>query len=205
MKNIRKLLQDADPLRHESATSSEQRDAQRSAVLAAASGGQGRAEAIPRLRATFFVVVASIVIVALFLGERVWSPLVLGVHAAVRFEVRLAEDHPAAGLREAKVSGTGRSIYLHDEDIVTNGDIAAARVIRVGNAYSVGVEFNAPGAEKMREATGKHIGRPVAILLDGQVIMAPVLRSPIETSAEITGNFTKAEAEKVVNGIVGTP
>jgi preprotein translocase subunit SecD len=65
------------------------------------------------------------------------------------------------------------------------------------------VQFNASGAEKMRVATGKHIGKPVAILIDSQVIMAPVLRSPIDTSAEITGNFTKADAERIVKGIIG--
>lgn len=43
----------------------------------------------------------------------------------------------------------------------------------------------------------------VAILLDGKVIVAPVLRLPIDTSAEIDGNFTRADAERIVKGIVG--
>jgi hypothetical protein len=205
MKNIRELLQDADPLRQEPATSPEQRDVQRKALLAAASSARGRGEGMLWSRATFFILVAAIVIVGLFLGERVWSPLVRDVHAAVRFEVRLAEDSPGPGLLEAKVFGTDRSIYLHDEVIVTNGDISAARVIHVGAAYKVAVEFNPAGAKKMHEATGRHIGEPIAVLLDGQVIMAPVLRARIETSAEINGNFTKAEAEKVVSGITGAP
>ena len=41
----------------------------------------------------------------------------------------------------------------------------------------------------------------MAILIDGQVVMAPVLRTPISASAVVTGNFTKAEAERIVNGI----
>jgi len=201
MKNITELLQDSDPLRHEPEPSSEQRDMQRRAVLAAYTS-QGRATATWKSRGIFLAVVAAIVIVGLF-GERTWFPVIRDVHAAVRFEVRLAEDQPAPGLHEAKVSGTGRPIYLHDEAVVTNGDISAARAIRVGNEYNVLVEFNASGAKKMRVATGGHIGKPVAILIDGQVIMAPVLRSAIDTSAEITGNFTKAEAERIVNGIIG--
>jgi hypothetical protein len=31
--------------------------------------------------------------------------------------------------------------------------------------------------------------------------MAPVIRSPIEGSAVITGNLTKAQAERIVKGI----
>jgi hypothetical protein len=206
MKDIRELLQQADPVRHEPANVLERRDAQRRAILAVASNSEGRAEAIPerRSRAAFIITVASIVILALFVGDRLWSPLVPNVHAAVRFEVRLAQDVPGPGLREVNVS-TDRSIYLHEEAIVTNSDISAARVIHVGDTYNVGIEFNRAGAQKMREATEKHIGKPIAILLDGQVVMAPVLRQPIDTSAEITNSFTKAEAEKVAHGILGTP
>lgn len=208
MNDIGELLQHADPIRHESSTSFlEQREVQRRSILAAVSSGDRRAGAIPkpRLRAAFFIMVASMAVLAVFLGGRLWSPLVQDVHAAVRFEIRLAEDRPAPGLREAKVSGTDRSVYLHEEVVVTNSDISAARVIHVGDAYAVGIEFNKAGAKKMRRATGKHIGKPVAILLDGKVVMASVLRSPIDRSAEITDSFTKAEAERVVNGIVGTP
>jgi preprotein translocase subunit SecD len=102
-----------------------------------------------------------------------------------------------------KVSGSGRAVYLHNEAVVNNSDIAAARVVLGGDPsqYSIGVEFNASGADKIRVATGNHIGKPVAILLDGQVVMTPVVRVPIGGSAVITGNFTKAEAERIVNGV----
>jgi preprotein translocase subunit SecD len=143
------------------------------------------------------------VIAASFLGALVWSMFISDLQAAIRFEVRLAEDRPASGLHEAKVSGSHRSVYLHDEVIVTNGDIAAARVVQGGgpSQYAISIEFNASGAEKMRAATGNHIGKPVAILLDGQVIMAPLLRTTIGPSAEITGNYTRTQAERIVRGI----
>jgi preprotein translocase subunit SecD len=151
-----------------------------------------------------FATVALTLIAASLLGSRVWSVFVGDLQAAaVRFEVRLAEDSPAPGLSEAKLSGSGRSVYLHDDVIVTNSDIAEARVIpgRGPAEYSVGIEFKASGAEKMRAATGSHIGKLLAILLDGHVVMAPVLRSPIGASARITGNFTRPQAERIVNGI----
>jgi preprotein translocase subunit SecD len=116
--------------------------------------------------------------------------------------VRLAEDKPAPGLREVKVAGSDRPIYLHDEVVVSNSDIAAARLIQSGpTQYSVGIEFNASGAEKVRAATGGHIGKPMAILLDGQVVMAPVVRASLGASAVITGNFTRPQAERIVEGI----
>ena len=204
MKNIRELLRDADPLQYEPTRPAGQHDFRRQVALAAASGVRAPAEVGSRSRMAVFATVALAVIAASFLGSRVWSVLVTNLQAAaVRFEVRLAEDKPAPGLREAKILSSDRSVYLHDEVIVTNGDIAVARVVpgHGPSEYSVGIEFKASGAEKMRAATGNHIGKLLAVLLDGQVVMAPVLRTPIGASARITGNFTRAQAERIVNGI----
>jgi hypothetical protein len=204
MKNISEILRDADPLRYEPTGPSGQHDSCRRVILAAASTARPPGGVGSRSRMALLAAVALTVVAAPFIGSRVWSVFVGDLQgAAVRFEVRLAEDRPAPGLREVKVSGANRSVYLHDEVIVSNSDIAVARVVpgRGPSEYSVGIEFKASGAEKMRAATGKHIGKLLAILLDGQVVMTPVLRTPIGASARITGNFTRAQAEKIVNGI----
>jgi len=206
MKSLTELLRHADPLRYESRTSLEQRDYLRKTILAAGSKARDRAGAEPPSRTALLVTLAFVMIVALFLAERMWSPLVSNVYAApVRFEVKLAEEKPAAGLVEAKVSGT-RSVYLHAEDVATNSDISRAYIIQVDHSsqYSVGIEFNPSGTEKIGAATAKHIGKPVAILLDGQVVMAPVVRAQIGESAVITGDFSRTEAEKIVKGITTT-
>jgi preprotein translocase subunit SecD len=67
--------------------------------------------------------------------------------------------------------------------------------------FGVSVQFLQAGAERMKQATAIHVGRPVAILIDGAVVMAPVVRSPIGDSAVISGNFTQAEAERIAEGI----
>jgi hypothetical protein len=202
MKTIRELLQDADPLPHEPPWPSGQRELRRQAVIAAASAARTPGGRWPRSRIAAFAAVASIAIAAPFLGSHGWSLFVGDLRAAVRFEVRLADDKPAPGLREVKVAGSERLVYLHDEVVVSNSDIAAARLVQGSpTRYSVGIEFNASGAEKMRAATGGHIGQPIAILLDGQVVMAPVVRVSLGASAMITGNFTRAQAERIVEGI----
>jgi len=203
MKNIRDLLLEGDPLRHEPKWSSDQQHLRRKAILDAASGDSASARVGSRTRLAVSVSIIVIVIGTSFFGLRAWSPFVRDLRAAVLFEVRLAEDQPAPGLREAKVSGSDRLVYLHEEVIVTNSDIAEAEVVRSGNSsqYGVAVKFIASGAEKMRAATENHIGKPVAILIDGQIAIAPVVRTPIDTSAVISGNYTRAEAERIVNGI----
>ena len=206
MKTISELLRDADPLQHEPARPSGERDFRRQAILVAASRSHAHPGVRSRSLVTVLIAIALMMIVVSFLGSRVWSPFVSDVQGAVRFEVRLAEDKPAPGLREAKVSGSNGSVYLHDEVVVDNGDIAEARVVQGSSPsqYAIDIKFNAAGAEKMRAATGSHVGKLLAILLDGQVVMAPVLRSPIGASALVTGHFTKAQAERIANG-VGIP
>lgn len=123
--------------------------------------------------------------------------------SVARFEVRLAETVPESGLTEVLVPGSGQRIYLHQNAVVTNVDVAAARVAQAsdGSGFNVGIEFNQAGSEKMAAATRAHIGKPVAILVAGQVIAAPILRSVITDSAVITGSFTKEEAERIAAGI----
>jgi preprotein translocase subunit SecD len=199
MKNLSGLLRDADPLGDEPRRNAHERRMSRDKVLASP---RGIAD-FPRRRLVT-AVVAGMVLLAFASGSRYRSQFAVDVVAAVRFEVHLAEERPAAGLREAAASGAGRRIYLHPETVVTNSDIARAEMVQGDAAtFSVSVVFNAEGAAKMSRATGNHIGRPLAILLDGEVVMAPVLRSAITTSAMISGRFTRAEAERIVAGIVG--
>jgi len=201
MKTIKQLLQDADPLRHESSVPLVQRDLLRQNVASRASDAVGAGTKRPRFGRLVIVSLAALGI--LFVGLRLWPFVVFESHAAVRFEVRLAEDSPGPGLRAAQVMGTNRSVYLHEDIIVSNGDISRAQILQ-GNQpsqYSVGVEFTDEGARKMRAATEKNIGKLVAILIDDEVVIAPVIRAAIAESAVISGNYTREQAERIVNGI----
>jgi len=55
--------------------------------------------------------------------------------------------------------------------------------------------FNSAGARRFAEVTGQNVGRPFAIVLDNQVISAPVIREPIVGgSGQISGDFTVQQA-----------
>jgi SecD-like export protein len=203
MKTVREILRDADPLRHEPDETEGERDRLRQAVVAAASDVATPSSPWFRAPVALLGAIALIVVGIVAVGSQIWPHGGATLQAAVRFEVRLAEDQPGAGLREARAAGSDRVVYLHQEIIVTNDDIAQSSVIE-GNGpsrFGVHVQFTAAGAQKMRQATAGHVGRPMAILIDGEIVMAPVLRDPISTSAVISGDFTKAEAERIVNGI----
>ncbi len=51
--------------------------------------------------------------------------------------------------------------------------------------------FNSNGARRFAQVTQENVGRPFAIVLDNQVISAPVIREPIlQGSGQISGSFT---------------
>ncbi len=201
MSAIRDLLKEADPLRVESEPSAADRNFQRQAILtAAATRPLPPAKSCSQTSVCLSIVL--IAIVALIAVSRLWSPLVNNVQAAVRFEVRLVEGDSAPGLKEANIEGGG-TVYLHDEVVVTNSDIAQAKVIPRpgGSDFMVSVTFTPAGARKMQAATKRNIGKRMAILIDGVVVTAPVVRSVLSESAVVEGHLTKQEAERIVAGI----
>lgn len=203
MNSLRDLLSEADPLRHEPDALRDERDRLRHAVLASAremapASGRSHRTAVALLAALAVLVVGSFMV-----GAQFWPRAGTTLHAAVRFEVRLAEEHAAPGLREARVGESDRVIYLHQDLVISNVDIRESRRVPGDDPteFHVAVRFTAAGAQKMREATASHIGRPLAILIDGSVVAAPVLRGPIGTSAVITGKYSRSEADRIVEGI----
>ncbi|MFH1897923.1 MAG: protein translocase subunit SecD [Candidatus Desantisbacteria bacterium] len=97
------------------------------------------------------------------------------------------ENKPYLVKKDAEVTGE----YLTNAFVDSNqGDGGMAR------RMVVALEFNKIGAKKFARTTGGHIGEKLAIVLDGRVRSAPVIRAKIDGgSAIVEGNFTLQEAK----------
>jgi SecD/SecF fusion protein len=63
------------------------------------------------------------------------------------------------------------------------------------NEPIVSFRFDSVGARHFAEITARNVGRPFAIVLDGKVLSAPVIREPITGgSGQISGSFTVEES-----------
>ncbi len=81
--------------------------------------------------------------------------------------------------------------------LVSGGDLTDAQpgFDQRTNEPIVSFRFNTSGARKFAEVTQQNVGKPFAIVLDNQVISAPVIREPIlGGSGQISGNFTVQSA-----------
>jgi len=93
---------------------------------------------------------------------------------------------------------TFRQPYLLKKRTELSGtEVADARVSIDSrfNEYAVTLKFNSKGARKFDKLTAAHVGERFAIILEGSVKSAPVIRERIAGgTAQITGSFTPEEA-----------
>lgn len=122
--------------------------------------------------------------------------------AAVSLEIRPAFDEPANGLTPMTDELSGKTVYLSDEVLLSNGDIRSTKVGRtdtVGPAIILQLTDEASG--RFGDATERMLDKKLAIVLDGKVLAAPVVRSRITRSVQITGDFTQEEAKRIAEGL----
>jgi hypothetical protein len=136
--------------------------------------------------------------------QRDW-PVDLATTSDVRrvfLEIRLAEGEPVRGLTfEAPVKGSEKKVHIHYATVVTNGDLLKARVVAISGRYEVGITLTPQGAEKMTYATSRHVGRPLAIILDGDIVAVQTVRQAVGSEVAISGDFTQADATRIVAGL----
>jgi preprotein translocase subunit SecD len=117
------------------------------------------------------------------------------IDMSMRAEDALASAAPAdsevlRGVKDKAPYLVSRSVALGGEHIVE-----ATPAFSPSNEPVVRFRFNAVGARIFAQLTQENVGRPFAILLDDEVISAPVIRDPIlGGSGQIAGRFTVEEA-----------
>lgn len=75
---------------------------------------------------------------------------------------------------------------------------AKAEIDRQTGQPVVSFRFDTAGALEFGRITADNVGRPFAIVLDGQVLTAPVIQQPIMGgSGQISGNFTLEETQNL--------
>lgn len=127
---------------------------------------------------------------------------ILGDTAKLTFH----EVNPSVSVEDAKLTGVpsgykifpgdkseGGDFLLREIPVVPGDDLADAQpgFDSRTNEPIISFRFNQAGARKFGSFTKDNVGRPFAIVLDGKVLSAPVIREPIlGGSGQISGSFT---------------
>jgi preprotein translocase subunit SecD len=99
---------------------------------------------------------------------------------------------------EVDTRGRPRMILIRKRVMVGGDTLIDARAApdQSAGGWVVSFRFDARGGKRFGEVTQANVGKPFAIVLDEQVISAPVIREPIlGGSGQISGNFSVNEAQ----------
>ena len=124
---------------------------------------------------------------------------------------RIRVDIPGVENAEEAIQEIGQTAQLSfvDENgtVLLTGDMVKNASKQVGDVSNTGtaepyiaLEFNEEVKALFQEATENNIGKPIYIVMDDNVISAPVVQVPItDGRASITGSFTGESAEELAS------
>lgn len=119
----------------------------------------------------------------------------------VKIEFRLAVENPVEGfeLRE----DDGKKIYLNPKVEISEKDIVSAYHAKDQNDYpTIFLELNAEGAIKFETLTANNIQKMLAVIVNGELIMAPIIQTKIPGGkVQISGAFSEAEIESLFKSL----
>ena len=104
---------------------------------------------------------------------------------------------PPAHAEELRGRGDQRTYLVNKRSVLTGRDLADAQPTFDArtNEPVISFRFNANGARRFAQVTQENVGKPFAIVLDNEVVSAPIIREPILGGAgQISGSFTVEEA-----------
>ncbi|QDH14508.1 protein translocase subunit SecD [Formicincola oecophyllae] len=119
----------------------------------------------------------------------------LGTTARMTFHLLAPDPSVATPGATMMTDEHGRKLAVLNQIEVDGADLSDASAGMSDNRWAVHLNFDAKGAEEFGRITTANVGKPFAIVLDGRILTAPVINTPITGGqGEITGNFTAQSA-----------
>jgi hypothetical protein len=119
---------------------------------------------------------------------------------SVQIEFRVGEEQPGPGLTAVATNDYPPTMYLHPEVAVSSSEIRGAKagLDEVG-LPAVTLELSETGARKLQAVTSANLIKRLVILVDGKVLLAPVIQSAVtDSTVQISGVIDDAEIQRIV-------
>lgn len=120
----------------------------------------------------------------------------------IKLEFRIAETKPSEGLQKMSMYKTGDIFYVHKRVLLANNDIKSATITNWQGRPGIELHMTDSGRVKWAQVTEENIGGNIGMILDGNLVCAPLVRAKIDAGiAIINGIFTEEEAETIAAGL----
>ena len=117
------------------------------------------------------------------------------------FQLQLVVDEPGENsepMTNNAGGAGGETLYVQKAPLLDHTAISSATVTKnmQTGTPQIDVEFSEVGKELFAQVTKENLNKRLAIVLDGHLYSAPMIRSEISGGkAQITGSFTEEEAK----------
>ena len=126
------------------------------------------------------------------------------------FQMQLVLDEPGEDTEPMTNDASGETLHVQKTPLMDYTAISSATVAAdpSSGAPQINIELSDVGKELFAAVTKENINKRLAIVLDGHLYLAPVIRSEIsDGKVQITGHFTKEEARELaakINDAIGS-
>ena len=124
------------------------------------------------------------------------------VNGQIPLEIHAASSNATPGWRPMKTSLEKQEVWVSPAIRLTSRDIERAEVrTRENGDPAIGVVFTDEGARKMDALATEQMGQLIAILLDGRLVWAPLVRTNVSKEAVLSGGpggLTPAEIQRLL-------
>ena len=141
-------------------------------------------------------------------------PITYHVRASdnIQIDFRFVYKDPAPNYREVLLKN--ERFFADRAPMLSINDIASASVITEDVGFyekasivykpmpAILIRFKEDSKKKLYKLTSENINTRLGIFINGQLIMAPIIKEPISGgSVKISGKFTREETQRIVNDI----
>jgi preprotein translocase subunit SecD len=123
-----------------------------------------------------FKVLVVIVVACVHLTAALRAQSAVAIHAAA--------TSPVSGWQQMASPDSGLLLWVAPTNDLTSSDIERAESVMASDGSpALEIVFTGDGAKKMAALSTTRLGQPIAFLVDGKLIWAPVVRAPIDGAA----------------------
>ena len=121
----------------------------------------------------------------------------LAASAPAPIEIRLVAQASGHG-PVLPVEGSDRTLAVEPETLLGPSDFAGVGAVEwTEGKPGFNVALTPAGAQKLERVTAAHVGRTVAIIVDGKILMAPKILDPVRAQGFLLTVSTETEARNL--------
>ncbi len=138
---------------------------------------------------------------SLFIGSLFCAGLAFAADQTPKFEVSGVTAKPSKDSVPMKTKAGDETLNVLKTPLLGLSDFKNAKVSTDANGAQLSVELNPTGAKKIHDYTASHIDQRVGIVVDGELVSAPIIKQMISGKNFVISAISDERAHELAKAI----